>query len=75
MQYTIWSRQSIGVKPPRRAVTERQPTRSDDRPPGGNSLAINGPIWGCVDMRSSRLPAVETPAEFDFAFQPSIKRE
>ena len=26
-------------------------------------------------MRSSRLPAVKTLAEFDFAFQPSIKRE
>ena len=26
-------------------------------------------------MRSSRLPAVKTPAQFDFAFQPSIKRE
>ena len=26
-------------------------------------------------MRSSRLPAVETLAQFDFAFQPSIKRE
>ena len=28
-----------------------------------------------VAMRSSRLPAVKTLAEFDFAFQPSIKRE
>ena len=26
-------------------------------------------------MRSSRLPAVKTLAEFDFAFQPSIQRE
>ena len=26
-------------------------------------------------MRSSRLPAVKTLAEFDFTFQPSIKRE
>ena len=26
-------------------------------------------------MRSSRLPAVKTLAQFDFAFQPSIKRE
>ena len=26
-------------------------------------------------MRSSRLPAVKTLADFDFAFQPSIKRE
>ena len=26
-------------------------------------------------MRTSRLPAVKTLAEFDFAFQPSIKRE
>ena len=26
-------------------------------------------------MRSSRLPAVTTLAQFDFAFQPSIKRE
>ena len=26
-------------------------------------------------MRSSRLPAVKTLAAFDFAFQPSIKRE
>ena len=26
-------------------------------------------------MRASRLPAVKTLAEFDFAFQPSIKRE
>ena len=26
-------------------------------------------------MRSSRLPAVKTLREFDFAFQPSIKRE
>ena len=26
-------------------------------------------------MRSSRLPAVKTLAEFDFAFQPSLKRE
>ena len=26
-------------------------------------------------MRSSRLPAVKTFGEFDFAFQPSIKRE
>ena len=26
-------------------------------------------------MRSSRLPAVKTLAEFDFAFQPSVKRE
>ena len=26
-------------------------------------------------MRSSRLPAVKTLAEFDFSFQPSIKRE
>ena len=28
-----------------------------------------------VAMRSSRLPAVKTLAEFDFAFQPSIRRE
>ena len=26
-------------------------------------------------MRSSRLPAIKTLAQFDFAFQPSIKRE
>ena len=26
-------------------------------------------------MRASRLPAVKTLAQFDFAFQPSIKRE
>ena len=26
-------------------------------------------------MRASRLPAVKTLADFDFAFQPSIKRE
>ncbi|NIN10001.1 MAG: ATP-binding protein [Gemmatimonadales bacterium] len=26
-------------------------------------------------MRSSRLPAVKTLADFDFSFQPSIKRE
>ena len=26
-------------------------------------------------MRASRLPAVKTPADFDFSFQPSIKRE
>ena len=26
-------------------------------------------------MRSSRLPTVKTLAEFDFAFQPSVKRE
>ena len=26
-------------------------------------------------MRSSRLPAVKTMDQFDFAFQPSIKRE
>ena len=26
-------------------------------------------------MRTSRLPAVKTLAQFDFAFQPSIKRE
>ena len=26
-------------------------------------------------MRSSRLPAVKTLAQFDFAFQPSIKRD
>ena len=26
-------------------------------------------------MRSSRLPAVKTLAQFDFSFQPSIKRE
>src|SRR5262249_48780711 len=26
-------------------------------------------------MRSSRLPAVKTLADFDFAFQPSLKRE
>jgi DNA replication protein DnaC len=26
-------------------------------------------------MRSSRLPAVKTVAEFDFAFQPSVRRE
>ena len=28
-----------------------------------------------VAMRSSRLPAVKTLAQFDFAFQPSVKRE
>lgn len=26
-------------------------------------------------MRTSRLPAVKTLAQFDFAFQPSVKRE
>ena len=26
-------------------------------------------------MRASRLPAVKTLAQFDFAFQPSVKRE
>ena len=26
-------------------------------------------------MRSSRLPAIKTLADFDFSFQPSIKRE
>jgi DNA replication protein DnaC len=26
-------------------------------------------------MRSARLPAVKTLADFDFSFQPSVKRE
>ena len=41
----------------------------------GAQIALRNDRRLAAAMRSSRLPAVKTPAEFDFTFQPSIQRE
>lgn len=41
----------------------------------GAQIAMRNNRRLAAAMRSSRLPAVKTLAEFDFAFQPSIRRE
>lgn len=41
----------------------------------GAQIALRNNRRLAAAMRSSRLPAVKTLTEFDFSFQPSIKRE
>jgi hypothetical protein len=41
----------------------------------GSQIALRNARRLEAAMRSSRLPAVKTLADFDFAFQPSLKRE